>query len=225
MMLLNLILVTAFTAANAQTRIGFQAGLNLSNVLVKDQNGQQTDSRSMAGTRLGVTVDIPVIRNFYLRPAVMYVQKGFKQAIGGWYGSADNFKVKANYVELPVNFVYKPKLAAGRLLLGAGPYIGYGTGGTWKAENVILLGDIMTDSSGEAIFKNDIMDGEFGSYIYGRPWDYGLNFLVGYTFPGNFSVQANIQTGLANLLPKIGGNKLDGSLRNNGWGFTVGYQF
>jgi hypothetical protein len=83
----------------------------------------------------------------------------------------------------------------------------------------------MTDSKGKTIFKNDISDGEFGNYLYGRPWDYGLNFLAGYEFAGNFSAQLNIQTGLANLQPKTGEEERNGSLFNKSLGFTVGYKF
>lgn len=220
-----LLLIAAYGNASAQTKAGIQAGINFSNVTAKDENGNEAETSSMPGIRIGLTADIPVVSGFYVQPGVFYTKKGFNQATGGYYGLAEKFEVSVSYVEFPVNFLYKPKLAAGRLLLGAGPYIGYGTGGNWKSDNVILIGDIMTDSKGKTIFKDDYMDGEFGNYIYGRPWDYGLNFLAGYEFLGNFSAQINLQAGLANLQPRTGGEVRDGSLRNRGFGFTVGYKF
>lgn len=147
------------------------------------------DTQSMPGILLGLTVDLPVSSDFYIQPAVQYSKRGFKQKTGGYYGSATNFKVNASYAQLPVNFLYTPKLAGGKLLLGAGPYIGYGTGGTWKSDNVIAIGDIMTDDNGKVIFKDDFMDGEFGDYLYGKPLDYGANFLAGYEFLNKLSVQ------------------------------------
>ena len=220
-----LLWIMVYVPSYAQTKIGIQAGVNFANVMSKDENGTEQTTGSIPGIRIGLTADIPVIESFYIQPGIFYSKKGFKQSSGGYYGQANNFEVKVSYVELPINFLYKPKLSGGRLLLGAGPYIGYGTDGTWKSDNVILIGDIMTDSKGKTIFKDDFMDGEFGNYLYGRPWDYGLNFLAGYEFHGNFSAQLNFQTGLANLQPKIGGEKREGSLRNKSLGLTVGYKF
>jgi hypothetical protein len=44
----------------------------------------------------------------------------------------DNAELQLNYLEIPVNLVYKPVLGAGRLLLGFGPYVGFGLGGKLK---------------------------------------------------------------------------------------------
>jgi hypothetical protein len=218
-------LMTICVPTYAQTKVGLQAGVNFSGVTAENESGNEETTRSMPGILLGLTAYVPVISNFYVQPGIFYAKKGFKQATGGYYGLANNFEVKVSYVELPFNILYKPKLATGRLMLGAGPYVGYGTGGTWESDNVIQIGDIMTDSKGKTIFKDDFEDGEFGNYLYGRPWDYGLNFLAGYEFLGNFSAQVNVQAGLANLQPKTGGKNRDGSLRNNSLGFTVGYKF
>ena len=220
-----LLLMTICVPAYAQTKVGLQAGVNFAGVTAENESGSKETTRSVPGIRLGLTADIPVVSNFYVQPGIFYASKGFKQAKGGYYGLANNFKVKVSYVELPVNILYKPKLATGRLMLGAGPYVGYGTDGTWKSDNVIQIGDIMTDNKGKTIFKDDVMDGEFGNYLYGRPWDYGLNFLAGYEFLGNLSAQVNVQAGLANLQPKIDGKDRGGSLHNNSLGFTVGYKF
>lgn len=223
--LLLLLLTTACSLVTAQTKVGIKAGANFTNVMVKNENGSKAETQSMPGTLLGLTLDIPIIQDFFIQPGIMYSKKGFKQESGGYNGLANNFKVNASYIELPINFIYKPELGAGKLLLGAGPYIGYGTGGTWKSDNIILIGDIMTDNKGETIFKSDYMDGEFGNYLYGKPFDYGANLLVGYELFNKLSVQLNVAMGLANLQPKSNGVERDGSLRNTGFGISLGYQF
>nr|WP_162988966.1 porin family protein [Pedobacter schmidteae] len=220
-----LMLIITFNLAKAQTRIGVKAGLNFSNVMAKDERSNKQETQIATGFLVGLTADIPVSGDFFIQPGIQYVEKGFKQKKGGYYGLANNFKVNVSYVEVPVNILYKPQLGNGKLLLGAGPYFGYGTGGTWKSDNVILMGDIMTDSKGEVIFKNDVMDGEFGKYMYGKPFDYGANFLAGYEFLEKLAVQFNAQLGLANLQPKVDGVKREGSLKNVGFGISVGYRF
>lgn len=150
----------------------------------------------------------------------------FKQD-GGWLAASGNeFKAKASYIEVPVHLVYKPQFGIGNLLVGAGPYAGYGTGGKWEAEGRIVVGDIvLSESYGEVIFKNDVSDGEFGNYLYGKPWDYGTNILIGYEFLSGLAFQFNAQIGVANLKPKVGGTTRDGSMRNKGYGISVGYRF
>ncbi|WP_162618600.1 porin family protein [Pedobacter yulinensis] len=211
--------------AAAQTRVGLQAGINFADVSAKNESGQKGETSPMAGLRIGLTADIPLGGDFFLQPGAFYVQKGFKQERGGYYGLANDFRVKVSYIDVPLHLLYKPALAGGRLLFGAGPYAAYGTDGTWTAENTILIGDIMTDNKGKTIFRNDYSEGEFGNYLYGKPWDFGLGLLAGYEFGGRISAQLNMQLGIANLEPETSGTRRSGSLYNRSFGLAVGYKF
>jgi hypothetical protein len=44
-------------------------------------------------------------------------------------GQSFNTTLKISYLELPLNFLYKPMLGKGHLLLGFGPYVAFGIGG------------------------------------------------------------------------------------------------
>ncbi len=59
-----------------------------------------------------------------------------------------------NYIELPVNFIFKPVLGNGQLLLGLGPYIAYGIGG-----KVELSGSGM-DFEKDIKFENDLSESQ-----------------------------------------------------------------
>ncbi|WP_074488806.1 porin family protein [Mucilaginibacter polytrichastri] len=226
LLILFSVLITTVNMANAQTKFGIKAGVNFTNVIMKDENGNKTNTQSMPGILLGLTVDIPVAGDFYIQPAAQYSRKGYKQETGGFYGSATNFKVNASYIEVPINLLYKPHLGTGNLLLGAGPYIGYGTGGNWKSENDAAIGDMIVGKKGDVIFKNNAMDGgDINSYLYGKPLDYGLNFLAGYEFFNKLSVQLGAQVGLANLQPHTDGVTREGKLKNSGFGISLGYKF
>jgi hypothetical protein len=83
----------------------------------------------------------------------------------------------------------------------------------------------MIEPRGEVISKNDIADGEFGNYLYRKPWDYGMNFLAGYEFLQKLSVQLNTQFGIINLKPAVGGVERDGKVKNIVYGVSVGYRF
>ncbi len=220
------LLICASASVQAQTVFGVRAGVNLSTISHVDEAGEKQDTESIPSFQIGLTVDRPIAADFYLQPALLYSGKGFKQD-GGWLaGSGNEFKAKVSYVELPVNVLYKPHLGTGNLLLGAGPYLAYGTGGKWEADGQIVVGDIvLSESEGDAIFKNDVVDGEFGNYLYGKPWDYGANVMLGYEFLQQFSVQLNAQFGIANLQPDVDGRKPEGHIRNNSYGISVGYRF
>lgn len=210
---------------HAQTDIGIRAGMSFSNVIMIDENGDKNSTKSIPGVRIGLMVDIPVAANFSFQPAALYCSKGFKQTDSWFSGSGNDFEVTVSYVEVPLNLIYKPKLGIGRLLIGTGPYAGYGTGGKWKSETNVQIGDIIIDNKGDVIFKNDVIDGEFGNYLYGKPWDFGVNFLAGYEFFGRLSLEFNAQLGINDLKPEVDGVKREGKLRNKGYSISIGYKF
>lgn len=219
------IIGTLFNVAHAQTKIGLKAGVSFSNIREKDEAGQKSSTQFMPGAQVGLTVDIPLSGNIYLQPAFVYADRGFKQAKGGFYGTADGVEVDVSYIEVPILLLYKPKIGKSNLLLGAGGYLAYGTGGKWKSATDPLIGDIRLRNYGYVIFKNDGRDGEFESYLYGKPLDYGVNLLVGYELFKQFSLQFNGQFGLANLQPHYGDIKPKGELKNIAFGISLGYKF
>ncbi len=223
-LILLLFLVATLNIAKAQTRIGVRTGMNFSNAIMKMENGEKGETELISGFHLGLTVDVPIAGDFYVQPAALYSTKGFKQ-IGAGFGYSNNFKADVSYLEVPVNLLYKPKLAGGNLILGAGGYFGYGTGGKWKSASGVLIGDIQIGDNGDVIFQNDASKGEFGTYLYGKPLDYGANFLVGYELFSQYSIQFNGQVGLANLQTEFNGVKGRGKMKNQGFGISLGYKF
>ncbi len=212
--------------AQAQTIVGLRAGVNFSSVHFVDAAGEHLHTEMIPRLQAGITVDIPLTPGLYLQPAAMYVGKGFKQD-GAWLAGTDQeFKASVSYIEVPLHLLYKMWLGNGKLLVGAGPYVGYGLGGRWEAEGQVSVGDIvLTESHGDAIFKRNVEDGEFGNYLYGKPWDYGANVMVGYQFSPKLTLQLHGQFGIANLTPDVDGTAPEGSIRNKGYGLTIGYGF
>lgn len=210
----------------AQTIVGIRAGVNFSSVSFVDDAGERQPTEMIPRVQAGLTVDIPLAMGLYLQPAAMYVGKGFKQNGGGLADADKEFQAAAAYVEVPLHLLYKLWTGAGNLLVGAGPYVGYGLGGKWEAEGQVAVGDIiLTESRGDVIFRNDVADGEFGNYLYGKPWDYGANVIVGYQFTPRFTLQLHGQFGVANLTPDVDGKNPGGSMRNKGYGISIGYGF
>jgi len=75
------------------------------------------------------------------------------------------------------------------------------------------------------IFKNDVSDGEFGHYLYGKPLDYGASVFIAYEFWNKLYVQVSAQQSIHNLYPNDGGIKPNATVRNRGYGISLGYRF
>ncbi|WP_300596339.1 porin family protein [Niabella sp.] len=217
-------------AAMSQVEIGIRAGANFSNATIKDANGKKADTKINPGWHAGVTFDIPIADEFYVQPGALFSTKGFKTSGSGNIGGASfngESKWNASYVEVPINFLYKPELGSGKLLLGAGPYVAYGVGGKLKTNGDFSWGGLSGSSSGstDLEFKNDYKDGSNNKVIYGKPFDAGANLLFGYEFANKLSFQLNGQLGLVNIVPKNDGAKPDAKMKNSAFGISVGYKF
>lgn len=216
-----------FTIQNvkAQTKVGITAGANFSSAYIENENGDVDNTQTIPGIRVGLTFAIPIIGDLYIQPAAVYSQKGFKQNSNWFAGVNNEFEATVSYIEVPVNLLYKPEVGAGNLVLGAVPYIGYGLGGKWKTQTDVSIGDIVIENSGDVNFENDVTDGEFGNYLYGKPLDYGVNVIAGYDFWGAFSLQVQAQIGLANIQPEVDGQKREGAFKNRSLNVSLGYKF
>ena len=160
----------------------------------------------MTGINAGINAEIPLSSGFYLQPGALYSTKGAKWANGS--------KVKLSYIEVPVNFVYKPILGAGNMLLGFGPYVGFGVAGKVQPAN---------GNSTDVKFTKEY-DATSGAPQFKR-FDAGGNLLAGYEFANNVSFQVNAQLGLADINPKTTAANDKTKLNNTGFGFSLGYRF
>jgi hypothetical protein len=189
----------------AQT-VGLRAGVNFQNINGKDLLGNRLHNDMLTGFHAGLNVEIPVATDFYLRPGLIYSTKGSRQSIEL---EGDQVKTQLGYLELPVNFLYKPAMGPGNLLLGFGPYVARG-----------ITGKISGGSS--SIDVNYKHNPEISlDPVYYEPWDAGMNLLFGYEFAGGVSAQLNAQWGLTN------NNAYDneGVYKHTGFGISLGYRF
>lgn len=215
-----LALSTAAITSSAQVDVGLRLGANFNNVTIKNANGNiNNNTKILPGINAGLTFDIPVADEFYVQPGALFSTKGYKDQDPDNNDNYTNYS--AYYLDVPVTFLYKPVLGDGRLLLGAGPYIGVGLGGKWKDHTA------GTTETGKLEFINDWNDESSDPNVitYGKPIDAGANFLFGYEFTRNFSAQLNAQLGVVNLEPDDNGVKPQSKFKNNNFGISVGYKF
>ena len=197
----SLLTILMITQGKAQTNLSFgvRAGINFQNLTGKDITGDKYVNKLKTGFNIGANVEVPVATDFYLQPGVLFSAKGAK------YDNADD-KTNLSYIEVPVYFIYKPVLGAGKLLLGVGPYAAFAVGGKYKTGNT----------------STDVDFGDQPGDI--KRFDAGGNFLVGYELSNHLSAQLNAGLGLININNREQGDSKS-SLKNTGFGVSVGYRF
>lgn len=189
-----------------KTTFGIRAGANMTTINGENANGEKWKNNLNTNFHAGVNAEIPVGTGSYIQPGVLFAMKG-----ADWDNGSE---LRLNYIEVPVNFVYKPILGQGRMLLGFGPYAGIGVGGKM---------DMGNGNEKKVEFTNEYQLTNTNPQL--RRIDGGANFLAGYEFANNLSLQLNAQLGLINLAPEINGADNKSSYKNTGFGISAGYRF
>lgn len=188
------------------TTFGITGGVSWSNINGKTSTGDGLDNRLKTGFNGGINVEFPLGHGFYLQPGVEYSQKGSELNNGN--------KLSLSYIDIPVNFIYKPALGTGGMILGFGPYVGFGMSGKVKSAN---------GTERKVSFNNTYSVGEAEDLQF-KKLDAGANFIVGYQFQSNLSAALKAQLGLVDINPEtnIPGDKT--RFRNTGFGVSLGYR-
>jgi hypothetical protein len=213
--ILTFLLATATTIAFSQTiNFGIKAGVNLSTL---PQSGlpYQVDNKNLTGYHAGIIADLG-FQNFSIQPALFFITKGssYPGIVANNTGNTAKVTttIKLNYLELPVNLLYKLQATPGvKVYFGGGPYLGYGLSGTWKYPNP--TGPIGSYSYKSMSFGTDTLRD------YKNP-DYGFNFITGVELKKRFTIDLNYSLGLGN----IGWDQV-AKIRNRSMGLSVGYLF
>lgn len=155
---------------------GARVGMNVANILgdnILNYGIISAESQTKLGLKLGVVGCFPLVDDIYLEPGIYYSPKGTKNE---WTDAAnDNHKMvcNLNYVEIPVNGVYKYEINNNLTVRGHfGPYFGFGISGKTKYE---VNGKTIPDS------KQKNFSSKSGN-LNRNTFDFGLNIGAGIEF-------------------------------------------
>lgn len=203
---------------------GLKGGLNLQNFNGKDFWGDRLDEKSILCYHMGVIANIHLASLFYLQPGLLFTVKGSKREItelpSKGEGSIVKTFIRLSYLELPLTIISRPKVGKSHLLMGFGPYIGYGILGRVKTS-----GDNFT-STVDVRFKNEVRLEDLSNYAYYRALDAGANIISGYELNNGMFFQLSVQIGVCKVNPSyelLSNNKA--LYKNTGFGFSAGYCF
>ena len=206
-------------SSGSRTSFGIEAGFDMRNLYGKNANGSDLDTKLAPKFHVGVNAAIPVSKDLRFQPGLNFAAKGFKNESTF---SGVNYTQKANlyYLDLPMNFVYHPMLGNGHLLLGGGPYIGFGIGGKVKTTSGSL------NNTSDVEYRNTVKLNDPQDREYFKRMDAGVGLLAGYEWRSGLSFQLNTNLGLMNIEPDYeGSSNSQFKAKHIGFGLSVGYRF
>ncbi|WP_158642547.1 porin family protein [Chitinophaga japonensis] len=193
---LALLALLGTLSSYAQVSFGVKAGFSSAKMSFDESDGV----KRLAAWHAGAIADFELAENFALQPQLLVSTKGYKAE-----GIDESFKL--TYLELPVNFLYKHELGAGKIFGGFGPYLAMGLSGKYGEVDVKFDG------------KKDEELGETDEDIHGKRMDAGANFIAGYELKNGLLFSVNYSLGLTDVDP-------NGTKSKNGYfGISVGYLF
>jgi len=201
------------TAGFSQVRFGAQVIGNASNVSTSSAGVSNFKKSIAPGFGAGLVAELPLQSNFSVRSSLNFLQKKSNVEFSPVSGKKTKVKTTLNYVELPVNLVYKIPMNGMSVYFGAGPSVGYGISGKMKYEGYMATeggGSIPVNESSDAFKKED----KGGAGL--KRFDLSANANAGVQFDNGLFINAGYLAGLTNL----GDN--DGKYKNQGILLTVG---
>ncbi|MBK6934575.1 MAG: PorT family protein [Bacteroidales bacterium] len=183
--------------------LGIKAGLNLSNVISKDDD-------------ITYSEDLNMLIGFHANPFIEYsfsnlfsLEGGISLQSKGYSDKEDIYKTRMFllYLDIPINAKFSFDLGKADIYCYAGPYIGFGLSGS---EKVLVDSEVRYDYTIDwgSDTKDDL-----------KRVDYGLNIGVGLDI-SNFLIGVNYSWGLADI-----SNFTGIKIKNYIIGISIGYKF
>lgn len=199
---LSIVVVAAMTMTTqsfAQVKIGVKAGLNIANMVVRD-NAETYDMNSLNGFLLGATAESSISKAFAIETGMLLSKKGVK--------NREQVSIHLNYLEVPIHAVYKIGSGKNKFLIHAGPYLGFALSGVVKTGAALGNVELKIGNDKE---KHDIKPLDFG-------WDFGAGVEI-----QDMTISFQYGVGLTNIIVD---SKTDGRMMSNRViGISVGCKF
>jgi hypothetical protein len=201
-----------FISTVAFAQFGITGGATVAQAKYKDKTGTlgSLTSKPKIGFTVGVFTEVLLSENFIFRPGLNYTQKGGKSTFT-YVTRIDETTATSNYLELPLDFIYK---ATPGLFVGAGPSLAYGLSG--KTKSTVTGSPIPGDNGTK---EEKIKFGSDKTSDDSKAFEFGVNFLAGYHFTQNMFISVNYNIGVTNLSLTPDQE----SVRNTYFGIRLGY--
>ncbi|MBB4802331.1 opacity protein-like surface antigen [Flavobacterium nitrogenifigens] len=199
----------SLTAQTEKVKLGVKAGLNISS-LTFDEN--ELNSSNKNGFTVGLMAEIPLTKNFFVQPELLYSQQGMKLSYSDAEVENSHYKstLSLNYLNVPVMLKY---YVLKGLSVQAGPQVGI----LLKANNKYQDNFLGYDNHE----KMDLKD-------YSNGVDASVNFGLGYQFKNKFYADVRYNMSYTDVFKEVTSNtnySINSDMKNRIFQVTVGYFF
>ncbi len=196
-----------------------RGGVNFANVSNATDGGYD-ENNSLTSFQAGIIGDFNISSFFAIQPGLLYTGKGVKLQSGD-EGDVLYQKLTYNpqYIEVPVNLVFKTPTGRAKFFVGAGPYVAVGVGGKFKGEGILEFERNIEFSDDDPLTAEEEGAGAFRM----KRFDYGLNGIAGIE-AGNLVIAANYGYGLAKLQSGADSDDNDAN-KHRVLSLTLGFRF
>ncbi|MEO6489853.1 MAG: porin family protein [Ferruginibacter sp.] len=228
-----------------QVSFGIQAGANFAMgkfeyddaYFIGTTNNSQKNTMHV-GLLAGLVAEIPIGSQLAFRPELNFIQHGTKFTAN--YTDfpdviTENRKLTLNYIQLPLDVVYKMPVGTGTVFFGLGPVLEFGLSGKdkYSVKNAFDPTDPFTNLDGtkDVKFDDNKSDGQTDPNYYKKEhykrFDIGANVLAGYKLDMGVFMKVGYSHGFMNLDPNDkNASAFDRSTyKNSGINVSVGYMF
>ena len=192
--------ITRTSTANMKASLGVKANVGASNFIIRDMPDCQSN--------MGFSMSAGGFLKLESRGFALQYELLIRYRSSEMKDTAAQAKTNYQYwgLELPIYFMGQIHTKAGKIFIGAGPYVGFGIDAKQDPGNVNLYRK--DNTTGKAIMHR---------------WDFGLGTILGFEFNNGISINAGgYQGGLINVLSAEKNNK---SMKNQAINFGIGYKF
>jgi Outer membrane protein beta-barrel domain len=226
-------LAVSYSVSMAQISVGGQLGANLafgkaSTDYVDPYLSTTLTNDPKAGLLVGVVAEIPLGEKFAFRPELNFIQKGSTTGIAASILDELQTKITLNYLELPLNVVYKLNVGSGNFFFGLGPALAFGMGGKVKLSDASDPNNTSVNTSYKVKFdgkKEDDLNRSTDKDFHYKKIDVGVNVLAGYKLQNGLFFKLGYNYGLLNVDPNKD-NKLaadQATYKNRGFNVCIGF--
>jgi OmpA-OmpF porin, OOP family len=224
---LTLFILLVFKYGFSQTKLSILGGVRQATV-IESNNLAGWDSikagfSPVNGIHAGLMADIQASKKYplYFQAAIIYTAKG--RSFSAKYNPKgiaslkdSNFKQNLNYIELPLNIVYKIKLGKTmRFVVGAGPYLSFFLSG--KENSIANYYPVDSNAAITTVsFNNTNLSIGKGAGKY-RTTDVGVNVLAGIEGK-KFGIMAWAGQSITTMYQSV---NYKGIFKNRVWGVTL----
>ena len=206
---LTLTMLSTFAQSDKARTINYtiKSGLTFSKFNYQNQS-DGTTTKGNTGFYVSALANLPVKKMVTIQSGLTLIGKGNNAVLANTYIEYTDLL----YLEIPVNLLAEFKTGPGKILVGAGPYLGIGIDGGILKKTYETTTTPSTSTSTDIRFNNS--PGEY------KTLDFGLNFSLGYRLDSGLGINAGYSLGMVDIYNSSTTNQ---SMRNSG--FSAGLSF